>query len=200
MLFLAVAFYQYHEAFRIRVKLLAGAKAAPLPPPVGSDTWAIVRGGGGRHRCALRRLLVPLPRAPLLLPSGGGTPARSSRRRRRRAPGSCGGLCPGCYGTAERGATRPRLPCSMARRRSRSPTSTARGSRPSCPGRMSWLHRSPSHCQSSRGQRCPDMDTPTFPSPTWKNQVNSGLCLSDLVIVCYWNLSQERERELVVQI
>jgi copper transporter 1 len=36
-LFLAAAFYQYLEAFRIRLKLLSGAKAEALPPPAGSD-------------------------------------------------------------------------------------------------------------------------------------------------------------------
>jgi copper transporter 1 len=36
-LFLAAAFYQYLEAFRIRLKILSGAKAETLPPPAGSD-------------------------------------------------------------------------------------------------------------------------------------------------------------------
>uniref|UniRef100_A0A0D9XE49 Copper transport protein n=1 Tax=Leersia perrieri TaxID=77586 RepID=A0A0D9XE49_9ORYZ len=50
-LLLASAFYQYLEAFRIRVKLLAGAKPASssIPPPASSDDAAA--------------------RAPLLLPS-----------------------------------------------------------------------------------------------------------------------------------
>ncbi|KAF0913983.1 hypothetical protein E2562_025394 [Oryza meyeriana var. granulata] len=46
-LLLASAFYQYLEAFRIHVKLLAGAKPASIPPPASSDA----------------------ARAPLLLPS-----------------------------------------------------------------------------------------------------------------------------------
>jgi solute carrier family 31 (copper transporter), member 1 len=39
----ATAFYQYLEALRVRVKLVAGAGAKPaassIPPPAGSDPW-----------------------------------------------------------------------------------------------------------------------------------------------------------------
>lgn len=96
-LLLASAFYQYLEAFRIRVKLLAGAKPASIPPPASSDaarallllvrrrTLAGAAGDGRAVRGELRPGLPPHARRHVVQ-------RRGVRRRGRRARGGLLGV------------------------------------------------------------------------------------------------------------